>query len=118
MKELVISVPFAIATALALCARGNIDLLALWNCVPVVAAWIAFSVGLRAREPVATALVVGSLVSLGLSTLLCLAWLFNWRGLKTISNAGFVFALTPVVVSAVAAAAGLVAWRLARRPGR
>jgi hypothetical protein len=105
-----------LATGGLVLAVEGLNMLAVWNLVPVVIGLVTSAIGARqSRLSPAARLVLGvfCVAVLTCVALFHLAWRFDWGGTSTgSSTAGLIFIFAPVyciVVAAVAAGIALVA---------
>lgn len=106
MKKSLQAMPFLLVAVLIFCTQHAFMACAVWNCIPLGIAYVAFAMGLQLRGASAVGAITFSVVATVLPALFHLAWLFDWA--KTASGSStsalaFIFLPIWVVVLAVIA---------------
>ena len=110
-RSFLISIPFLAVIALVIHTMGRFDEFTVWNCLPVVVAWIVMLAGLRRSRPILAAAIAYAVVSTGFTTFFQLAWLFDWDGTATgSSTSGIAFIFIPFWSVVFGSAAAYVVW--------
>jgi hypothetical protein len=106
-RMLFIAIPFALVVALVIRACHGFNGLAIWNCVPVILAWIVVLAGLRSRRP----------ATIGAATYAILSLAFVVSGVTDTSTSTAALGLLfgPVAAVVLAAPFAYLAWTIADR---
>ena len=114
MRELILLLPFLLASAFILYVGMDSMPFAAWNLMPIVLGYLTARIATRRRglPRVLCSLFAG--ITLLIPTLFHLAWIADWHGTATNSStAGIAFVTIPIVSIVVAAVASFVPWFIA-----
>jgi hypothetical protein len=117
MKRFLLTLPFVAVLVLVLFpvfTSGGLGF-ALWNCVPVILAFVVLASALRQRALAGRASAYAfAVVALGLTAWAHLSWLFSQPMGPTASTASIIFVFLPIYSVIAALVISFLAWGIAR----